>query len=189
MKIRKETSIIVLLFAALLIFLAARSVAAISKERSNAPREQHIAEALLSVNAPPLLRNEKTELHIKESRKNDIKDILFLSGFYRKAEYTVNYVRYSNEAMLESAAASVINLFKNDDFKYSAIKNEIDARKGMRLEGTFVKDGKNFGIKVQFIKEGGLFWQIMTIYRNEKNGEELASKFINSIKLDAKAVN
>jgi len=185
MRLRKE-SLIGLVFIALLIILAYGSLSVIAKDKKNVPRAQHVKEALVSVDAPALARNDKNERYAKENLKGAIKEIFFFGGSYKKADYTVIYARYAEEMNIESGIDSIINSFKDYALKYSTLENEIDGNKGIRLEGSFTKDGKNFGIKAQLIKNETSFWQIMDIYRSTKDNEELASKFMDSIKMDVK---
>ena len=183
MRLRKE-SVIVLVLTALLIILASGSISVIVKDRKNAPRMQHIKEAQLSVNAPPLERSDKNERYAKENRKDGIREVSFFAGSYKKIDFTVIYASYAREMDLESGIASIISSFKNYDLKYGTDESEIDGNKGIRMEGSFTKDGKNFGIKALLIKNGTSFWQIMAIYPVTKYNEELASQFMNSIKMD-----
>lgn len=179
----KKESIFWFLLIALIIIFTVNSIRIKREENKRMPVEQNIAEASITVKAPPLERNLKNEEASKAALGKNLKDIFFFQSSYKNTEYTLIYARYVKEVNLASGIQSVINLFKDNNFVYETAENEINAMPGAYIEGTFEKDGKTFGIKEQLIKSGADFWQILTVFPYNEKTDAAASEYIQSIKI------
>ncbi|MDR2426623.1 MAG: hypothetical protein LBD46_05535 [Endomicrobium sp.] len=176
----KQSLIIFVILAAL---FAAVNISAKNQEKKNAPIEQNIETAAVTITAPPLTRRELTEQNVKEQLKDKIKTIYFYSSIYKKVEYIVHYCEYKNKARLQSGISTAVAKFKDNKFNYKTVENKIGMADSILLEGTFEKGGKKFGIKQQFITYKTHFWQILSIYPYSVKNEKAAEEFIKSISL------
>jgi hypothetical protein len=173
-----------IIFTVIIAAFVAGNISLRAKEKKNAPVEQYIEDAFITVTAPPMLVNEKSANTTKEKLQNKIVSLAFYQSSYKKADYTVIYAKYLDEVDFEKGIQSVINAFKNDGFIYETKENEVSGNKGAYIEGTFERKGVKYGIKEQLIKQKTNFWQLLTVYPYSKKNADFADKFIQSAVLD-----
>ncbi|MCL2145163.1 MAG: hypothetical protein FWH43_06715 [Endomicrobia bacterium] len=168
-------------FAVIISVFIAVSISARNRENKDAPAEQHIELAKITVTAPPLNRQESLERKTVGASKDKIKTAYFFSSSYKNIDYLVHYCEYKSEVNLQSGVDSLISKFKNNNLKYEVKEAGMDPYTGMLLEGSFEKDGKKFAIKDLLIKNKTGFWQIMSIYPYSKRNNKAAESFIKSV--------
>lgn len=162
---------------------AAINISAKNLDKKNQPVGQLLKEADIAVTAPPLVKQEALEQRTKEKLKDKAENIYYYSSTYKKADYLIYYCEYKHEVKLQTGIDSVVARFKDNNFQYEVIENEItDSAEGMLLEGSFEKDNEKFGIKQQLIKKDKTrFWQVLTIYPYSDKNDKTAEEFIKSV--------
>jgi hypothetical protein len=152
------------------------------QENKKSPTQQTLDDARLSIIAPTLEKISENET-LKYSLAGKVKTVSSYKSTYNGMEYSVRFIEFNGVAILSSGVESIKNLFKNDDFVFTDTHNEVDQLEGVFIDGHFKKENKDFGIKVQLIKQGNYFWQILVIYPQSEKNNTQATEFIQSIKI------
>ncbi|MCL1972738.1 MAG: hypothetical protein FWG57_07115 [Endomicrobia bacterium] len=172
-----------ILFASIIAVFIAVNIFAKKQENVNAPIEQYIESAKITVTAPPLERQEALEQKTKDILKDRLKTAYYFSSSYKKADYMVHYCEYKNEVKLQAGIDSIVLRLKDNNLVYEVKENAAGSLEGLLLEGVFEKDGKKFGIKSLLIKDKTAFWQIMSIYPYSDKNNKTAESFIKSVEV------
>lgn len=176
----KKLKFLIIIFIALLLIAGA---AYYVSYRQNLPQEQILADAFVTITAPQLNKDSVHEKYLSVALSGKIKTAAFYQAVQGKVQYLVRFNEFAETCVLESGVKSIENLLKNDNFVYTAVENKVDDMEGILLNGTFQRNGKEFGLKQQFVKEGNYFWQILVIFPTSKSNEKRADNFIKSIKI------
>ena len=173
-----------IIFASVIAIFIAFNIFAKKQENANAPREQYIESAKITVTAPPLERQEALEQRTKDMLKDKLKEAYFFSSSHKKADYLIRYYEYKNEIKLQTGIDSIVSKLKDNNLTYEVKENPAGPLEGLLLEGIFEKDNKKFGIKNLLIKDKTAFWQIMSIYPYSDKNNKTAENFIKSASIN-----
>ncbi|MDR1942475.1 MAG: hypothetical protein LBQ47_09140 [Endomicrobium sp.] len=176
MKKEKLTAAVLILLA--IIFIV-NFILIKNKEKASLAVIQNIPKAFITLKAPPF----KEEL---VEKGNALEMYLFTSS-HKKADYSLTYAVYEKSPDIKSAAGEIAEIFKLNDFKYKEEEIEIGGNPAVKIDGTYVKDGKNFALKELLIKKDKRLWQLLTLYLSSPENETAAQEFINSAVLDDNA--
>jgi hypothetical protein len=175
MKTQKFTIIV---FFILFGVFAVKSAIIKNDERKNAPVLQHIEKAHISVSAAPF-----KEENIEGNGETSFKGFSF-SSEYKKIQYCLTYAQYDKNPDVYSALAALEEIFKDYNFSYEPLEFEINANPALKIEGSYEKNGRKYGVKEVLIKKDKSLWQILTIYPFSEKNEKAAEEYINSAVLD-----
>ena len=177
---KKEKFLLVILTVLVVVFFAIFILSKV-KEKKNAPVLQKFDDAYIAIIAPPMKKSIQNEHLAKNTSNNKIHEISFYKAKYKKIEYTIVHVKYHREVNLKSGTESIVNTFKDNNFIYKTMDNEIKGNKGILLEGTYELNGIKYAIKEQLIKKANIFWQIIVIFPYSEKNNAIAQNYINSI--------
>jgi hypothetical protein len=148
---------------------------------TKAPAMQNLPDAYISVYAPILNRAPINERQIDDKAPNKIKRSVSYYAKYKDMNYSVRFTEFENLSVLQSGLEAIKNHFTAENFEYEIQNDFVGGLEGLLINGSFDRQGKQYGIKAQLVADASYLWQAIVIFAQNEKNNNTAEEFIKSI--------